>query len=116
MPRFNLDDYVTVQDRILKFWEKYPEGRILTELASDPSDWQKVRFRAAVYATRTDEVPVATGYAFELAGSGPVNQTSHEENAETSAIGRALANLGFATSQHDRPSREEMQKVERMHE
>jgi CBS-domain-containing membrane protein len=39
-----------------------------------------------------------------------VNYTSWLENAETSAIGRALANFNYAGSK--RPSREEMQKVE----
>ena len=52
------------------------------------------------------------GYAFEVAGSG-ANRTSHEENCETSAIGRALANMGYATSHKDRPSREEMSKASR---
>jgi hypothetical protein len=57
----------------------------------------------------------ATGYAEEVRGEGNVNRTSHVENCETSAIGRALANLGYAGSDMTkRPSREEMQKVQRM--
>jgi hypothetical protein len=116
MPTFDLNNYIPVQERINAFHEKYPEGRILTALASDPDNWTQCRYRAEVYISLTDERPVATGYAFEIAGKGMANQTSHEENCETSAIGRALANLGFATSHAERPSREEMQKVERMHE
>jgi hypothetical protein len=57
---------------------------------------------------------IATGYAEEVRGAGNVNRTSHVENCETSAIGRALANCGMAGSDMTkRPSREEMSKVQR---
>jgi hypothetical protein len=57
---------------------------------------------------------IATGYAEEVRGAGNVNRTSHVENCETSAIGRALANCGMAGSDMTkRPSREEMAKVQR---
>jgi hypothetical protein len=112
--RFNLDNYITVQERVNRFWEENPNGRILTALCSDPDDWETCRYRAEVYADREDSRPITTGYAFEKVGRG-ANLTSHEENCETSAIGRALANLGFATSHQERPSREEMAKVNRMH-
>jgi len=65
-------------------------------------------FEAEVYLNG-DESPKATGYAMEKAGQGYVNKTSHVENCETSAIGRALANMGLHGSK--RPSREEMQKA-----
>lgn len=113
MPRFDLTNYVPVQERIVQFWNDHPEGRILTALASDPGDFTTCRYRAEVYRDAGDDRPAATGYAVEKAGGGGANQTSHEENGETSAIGRALANLGYATSQQDRPSREEMSKVNR---
>jgi hypothetical protein len=62
-----------------------------------------------------DDVCVATGYAEEVRGAGNVNRTSHVENCETSAVGRALANAGYAGSDvNKRPSREEMSKVQRM--
>ena len=32
MPRFNLNDYETVEDRIKRFYAEHPDGRILTEL------------------------------------------------------------------------------------
>lgn len=53
----------------------------------------------------------ATGWAFEIDGQGMANKTSALENAETSAIGRALANAGY--SGNKRASREEMVKVAR---
>ena len=68
--------------------------------------------RAEIYFNREDDRPVATGYAEEVRGASPVNKTSHAENAETSAIGRGLANCGYATK-GSRPSREEMEKVQR---
>jgi hypothetical protein len=61
-----------------------------------------------------EDVCIATGYAEEVRGAGNVNRTSHVENCETSAVGRALANAGMAGSDvSKRPSREEMAKVQR---
>lgn len=113
--RFDLDNYVSVQERIHLFWKDYPNGRIVTSLESPAENFKECRYRACVYKNpeRDTFTPDATGYAFEVAGAGMANKTSHEENCETSAIGRALANLGYATSQKDRPSREEMAKVNR---
>jgi hypothetical protein len=63
-----------------------------------------------------DEI-IATGWAEEIRGQGNVNKTSHLENCETGAVGRALANAGLSGSDFTkRPSREEMGKVQRMTE
>lgn len=113
MAKFDLSEYVDVQTRISRFWQEYPDGAIRTELASPSDDFTTCRYRAEVYKSRDNMHPDATGYAFEVAGGHGPNATSHEENGETSAIGRALANLGYATSLKDRPSRQEMEKVER---
>ncbi len=110
--RFRLEDYIPVQERINQFWIDHPEGHIVTSLMSDPMDFELCRYRAEIYRSGEDARPAAIGHAFERAGQGMANQTSHEENCETSAIGRALANLGYATSHKARPSREEMAKVE----
>jgi len=112
--RFNLDNYETVESRLAKFWEAYPNGRIATSVHH--YDDNKVVFRAEVYKESTDAHPVATGYAEEIRDASPVNRTSHVENAETSAIGRALANFVFQSKTAPRPSREEMQKVARREE
>lgn len=102
---FDLSDYETVDSRIHRFWERHPGGRILTEIIARED--ALVIVRAEVYADAEDDRPSATGVAQEVAGSSPVNRTSHVENCETSAIGRALANYGL--SPHgSRPSREEM--------
>lgn len=105
---WDLSNYETVEDRIDAFYSDNQDGRILTEIHTLTAD--KVIFKALVYV---GEILVATGFAYEKEGSTPVNKTSHIENAETSAIGRALANYGFA-KKGARPSREEMQKVVRM--
>ena len=111
MAGFNPKDYVDVQTRILQFWKDHPDGAIRTRLMSDPSDFTTCRYVAEVFKEAASAAPDATGYAFEIAGTGMANKTSHEENCETSAIGRALANMGYATSGKDRPSREEMSKA-----
>ena len=110
MPGFNLDNYETVEDRLVKFWADHTDGRINTSIHY--YDDTRILIRAEVYFDREDVRPVATGYAEELRGASPVNRTSHAENAETSAFGRALANCGYA-AKGARPSREEMQKVQR---
>lgn len=112
MPAFDLQNYISVQERINAFWKDHPDGAIRTRLMSDPNDFDRCRYEAQIFKDNNRGInPDATGYAFELAGSGMANKTSHEENCETSAIGRALANLGYATTQESRPSREEMTKV-----
>lgn len=107
---FDLSQYATVEERLALFWAAHPEGRVDTELVR--VDDHTCLFRAAVYAHAADPVPVATGHAYEEKTERGVNATSHVENCETSAIGRALANWIYAAGK--RPSREEMAKVERM--
>jgi len=93
-----LDEYETVQERIAKFYQKFPEGRIVTELASDPANWERCRYKAALFRSFEDASPLATGHAVEAVddAKSAVNKAYHEENCESSAIGRALANAGFA--------------------
>jgi hypothetical protein len=110
----SIQDYEPVASRLARFWEKHPEGRVITKLLTFEGD--RVIVQADIYVDREDDRPVATDFAEELRGSNNVNKTSHIENACTSAIGRALADCDFASSTDwtKRPSREEMQKVERM--
>jgi len=112
MPKFDLSQYEEVKDRIPKFYKQYPEGRIITDIVSDPNELETVIFKAELYRNFEDSVPLSTGFAYEKEGEGYINKTSHVENAETSAIGRALANITMHGSK--RPSKEEMNKVERM--
>ena len=105
----NLDNYAPVADRISAFWADNPDGRIATRLLVD--DGTRVLFKAEVWRANWDDSPMAEGYAEEIRGSSNVNRTSAIENCETSAIGRALANWKYQASA-ERPSREEMSKVE----
>ena len=112
--RFNLDNYETVEARLAKFWEDCPNGQVFTSIYH--YDDNRVVFKAEVYKDISDPRPVATGFAEEVRDASPVNRTSHVENAETSSIGRALANWRYASKTQPRPSRQEMEKVQRMTE
>ena len=107
---FDLSQYEPVAARHARWLEVHPEGRTITHMVSVPG--------ADVCVIRAElwlgDVCIATGYAEEVRGAGNVNRTSHVENCETSAVGRALANAGMAGSDvSKRPSREEMSKVQR---
>jgi hypothetical protein len=107
---FNLDDYEPVSARLAR-WLEATDGKtqVLTDLVHRGDDW--CMFKASLYV---DGLLIATGYAEEHVTERGVNSTSHVENCETSAVGRALANAGFAGSDPSkRPSREEMTKVQR---
>jgi hypothetical protein len=111
MAQFNLNDYETVEQRIKRFYKDNPDGRIITENQTTLQDRQVSTWvvMASVYLNNETDKPKATGLAFEVDGVGMANKTSALENAETSAIGRALANAGY--SGNKRASREEMAKV-----
>jgi hypothetical protein len=105
---FNLADYEPVEVRLEKFIKDYPAFRIATEL--EVVEATRYIVKAYLFKDAGDSVAWATGYAEETVTSRGVNQTSALENCETSAIGRALANAGYAPK-GKRPSREEMSKV-----
>jgi hypothetical protein len=105
---FNLEDYETVEERLVKFWKEHPDGRISTEIIEHTL--QRFIVKACIYRTEVDAHAWSTGFAEETVSTRGVNSTSALENCETSALGRALANAGYA-SKGKRPSREEMSKV-----
>ena len=105
---FNLADYEPVEVRLEKFIKDYPDFRISTEL--EVVEASRYIVKAYLFKTSQDSIAWATGYAEETVSTRGVNQTSALENCETSAIGRALANAGYAPK-GKRPSREEMSKV-----
>lgn len=85
--------YVTVNERVKAFREHYPEFSLETELIEVTSDTALIR---AVIRNPEGRI-LATGTSFERRDNSlsMVNKTSHVENCETSAWGRALGNLGI---------------------
>ena len=110
---FNLEDYQPVEERLTKFWKDYPDGQIHTEILDQTAG--RFIVKALIYRTEADIRPWTTGLAEETIQGRGVNATSALENCETSAIGRALANAGYATK-GKRASREEMVKVNKANE
>ena len=82
--------YKTVALRVAEFREKHPDWAIKTKILSAADI---VQIRASILDP-TGRV-VATGLAEEVRGSTNINKTSALENAETSAVGRALAFFGL---------------------
>lgn len=103
-------EYETVDDRLHKFWNLFPEGRIETRL--EFHDDIRVIFEARIWKINGPQAPDANGWAEEHRNAKKINEVWSVENCETSAIGRALANLGLSGS-GKRPSQLEMTKQDR---
>jgi hypothetical protein len=118
MPQFNLADYETVEERLKRFWadKANADARLVTVNHTTPEDREKGVWvvEARLYLSAADQeknLPKTTGWAFEIDGQAGANKTSALENAETSSLGRCLAN--YLYSGNKRASREEMAKVAR---
>ena len=107
------DGYIPVAERVEKFYDRFPEGRIVTQIIEHEKESGFVLVRAEVYRSPDDAQPAATGHAFEVRSESYVNKTSYVENCETGAVGRALALLGFEVKRGI-ASREEFEKAARM--
>ena len=107
---FDLSQYETVDERLHKFKELYPNSRVFTELVSYSNEQYIVK--SYIFKDENDPHPLATGYAEERVGSSPVNRNSALENCETSSLGRALANAAIS-AKGNRPSATEMGKAKR---
>ena len=84
-------DYVEVHERLKYFRATYPKYSLTTEVI------EKTEASILVMAIIKDDKDriLATGLAEESKNSTFINKTSYVENAETSAWGRALGNLGI---------------------
>lgn len=116
-------EYVEVVERLKEFRlnPKYEDYRLNTEILSLTED--KVVMKATIFDAQLQVV--SSGIAYEKEGSSFINKTSYIENCETSAIGRALGNLGIGIDtsvasyeevanaikqQQSKPSHEEMKQ------
>jgi hypothetical protein len=120
-----LDSYVDVATRIDRFYAKYPNGRIETEMLhyelefirSVTEDGEEiyrprgyVAFQARCYRSSTDSAPAGVGHSQMLIpGPSSFSRGAEMENAETSAVGRAIAMAGFEVKDGV-ASREEVRK------
>ena len=117
---FNLDDYQTVAERLDQAIKDHPDLRIITHL----EHVERIDGRPVHYIFKAEmwlgTILLSTGWADEIVGSNHMTKSNACEIAETSSIGRCLANAGYQgkKSANDnpsktRPTREEMQKAER---
>ena len=84
-------EYETVALRVQKFKAACPEHSLTTEVLT--RDAECVVMKASIF--NPEGRLVATGHAEEYRKASSINKTSALENAETSAIGRALAAFGL---------------------
>lgn len=93
MPQDFAKDYIQVNERIIAFYAKFPDGSLQSEIV-ELND-HLVVMRAYAYRTANDERPGIGYSSLEIPGKTPYTRGSEIENCETSAWGRAIAALGF---------------------
>ena len=84
-------DYVEVHERLKYFRNNYKDFSLVTEVIEKTEN--SILLQGVI--SNAEGKIVATGLAEEIKGVGFINKTSHIENCETSAWGRALANFGI---------------------
>jgi len=119
---FNLDNYEPVANRLARAHAEHPDMRIITNIVDIHRDDNGAPKQYVVQAqVWYGDILKAQDFAEEIVGNGMVNKSSALENALTSAIGRALADANYQGTNLEnpsktRPSREEMQKAQRIQE
>ena len=92
-----LKDYTDVKQRIGLFYERHPDGRLVTDrcelwLELDPP---RVFVQASAYRTPDDPLPGKGSSWMQIPGQTSFTRGSEVENTETSAWGRAIGSLGI---------------------
>jgi hypothetical protein len=105
-----LENYESVAERIEKFWVKYPNGRIDAKIIFQ--DGTRYIVQTDLYKEISDPLPFATDFAEEIRSTA---NRFPLENCSTSSIGRSLHTGGLSkfSENNNRPSLEEMKRVER---
>ena len=88
--------YALVASRVSAFRAICPRGRITTDILSMENG--TVTMKTTIFDD--DDRELSNGYAQEKEGASYINKTSYIENCETSAIGRALGNLGIGSDEN----------------
>lgn len=84
--------YYMVEGRIAVFIQNYVRGMITTEIIGNPSEWVFVKAKVTPDSDKPERY--FTGHS-QAKWQGNINGNAALENAETSAIGRALAAMGL---------------------
>ena len=107
---FNLNDYETVAQRVIRFQKAYPTGRIVTRITFHDPLKGEVTAEASVYRNQEDTLPAGVDSAFGVASTYPKQMAKfYVEDTLTSATGRALSLILEVTH---KPTREDMEKVQ----
>ena len=88
-------NYAMVSERITAFRKLYPEGFIKTDILFNDGTTILMKATCGYYREDGSEAVLGVGLAQEVKGRGMVNGTSHVENCQTGAIGRAIGVLGI---------------------
>ncbi len=93
-----LEDYREVPERIIEWYARHPDARITTDIIENTE--ARVVVRAAVFKTADpNEPPSGVGHSYlDYPGKTNFTRGSELENAETSAVGRALVMAGIPSS------------------
>lgn len=110
---FNLSNYEEVSDRVKRFQDAYPMGRITVRVLDFDKERGSILVEASVYRTdATDELPAGVDIAMEWAKKSNVSEKWWVENASTSAIGRALSSVLPTLTKATRENMEQVNAIE----
>ena len=105
--RYDPNNYEDVATRLQRIHTTNPKLRVITEIAWHDDDFNKVCFKASLME---GDIVLATGYAMDWkAKDRGATTTNWVETAETSAIGRCIANSKYQDKDAERPSKQEME-------
>ena len=105
--RYDPSKYEDVATRLQRIHSSNSNLRVITEIAWHDDEFNKVAFKASLMEGDT---VLATGFAMDWkAKDRGATTTNWVEVAETSAIGRCIANSKYQDKGAERPSRQEME-------
>lgn len=84
--------YVMVHTKVAAFRRSYPKGRIESEIIGNPESWVFIRSKVTPNVEHPEQYFIGHSQA---KWQGNINGAAALENAETSAVGRALSMMGI---------------------